>query len=56
MQWDAPSYELLRALSTNPKDQAEDFGTAEAAASEPDGAEPDANSVHNEGEEGSEAA
>jgi hypothetical protein len=56
MQWDAPSYQLLRALSTNPKDQAEDFGTAEAAASEPDGAEPDANSVHNEGEEGSEAA
>ncbi|MGW7463753.1 ATP-binding protein [Streptomyces xantholiticus] len=24
MQWDAPSAELLRALSTNPKDQAED--------------------------------
>ncbi|MDX3694907.1 ATP-binding protein [Streptomyces europaeiscabiei] len=55
MQWDAPSYELLRALSTNPKDQAEDFGTTEAAASTPAGAEADANSVHNEGEEGSEA-
>jgi hypothetical protein len=56
MQWDAPSYELLRALSTNPKDQAADFGTAAAAASEPADAEADANSVHNEGEEGSEAA
>ncbi|WP_331752861.1 ATP-binding protein (plasmid) [Streptomyces sp. NBC_00637] len=54
MQWDAPSYELLRALSTNPKDQAEDFGTAEV--SEPADAGADANSVHNEGEEGSEAA
>jgi hypothetical protein len=56
MQWDAPSYELLRALSTNPKDQAEDFGTAAAAASEPADAEADETSVHNEGEEGSEAA
>ncbi|MFH0246367.1 ATP-binding protein [Streptomyces sp. HK10] len=33
MQWDAPSAELLRALSTNPKDQAED---TEAEQSERD--------------------
>ncbi|MEU6331575.1 ATP-binding protein [Streptomyces sp. NPDC047049] len=31
MQWDAPSWELLRALSTNPKDQAEDVEADEKA-------------------------
>ncbi|MEJ8654794.1 ATP-binding protein [Streptomyces sp. MS1.AVA.3] len=32
MQWDAPSAELLRALSTNPRDQAEDHDQAMEAA------------------------
>ncbi|GGX46192.1 ATP-binding protein [Streptomyces noursei] len=31
MQWDAPSWELLRAMSTNPKDQAEDAAAEENA-------------------------
>ncbi|MFD3422034.1 ATP-binding protein [Streptomyces decoyicus] len=31
MQWDAPSWEMLRALSTNPKDQAEDAEADEKA-------------------------
>ncbi|MER6123321.1 ATP-binding protein [Streptomyces sp. NPDC001795] len=57
MQWDAPSYELLRALSTNPKDQAADHAEAEDAAlyEEPVGAQ-DADSVHSPTAEGSEAA
>ncbi|MCX4826570.1 ATP-binding protein [Streptomyces sp. NBC_01142] len=58
MQWDAPSYELLRALSTNPRDQAEDRETALQDAMPQDeftGAE-SADSVHNPPEEGSEAA
>ncbi|WP_327359702.1 ATP-binding protein [Streptomyces sp. NBC_01304] len=58
MQWDAPSYELLRALSTNPKDQAADHEDAVADAmpvgfeKEPDSAA----SVHNPAAEESEAA
>jgi hypothetical protein len=44
MIWDAPSMELLRALSTNPKDQAADHA---AAAAE---------SVHSSPAEGSETA
>lgn len=58
MQWDAPSYEPLRALSTNPKDQAADHEDAVADAmpvgfeKEPDSAA----SVHNPAAEESEAA
>ena len=36
MQWDAPSAELLRALSTNPKDQAADYEADAAAVHSPD--------------------
>ncbi|MFJ4700544.1 ATP-binding protein [Streptomyces sp. NPDC088768] len=58
MQWDAPSYELLRALSTNPKDQGQDHEDAPndtAGRGEPPGAA-SANSLHNPPPEGSEAA
>nr|WP_024127446.1 ATP-binding protein [Streptomyces sp. F12]AHE40182.1 Hypothetical protein pFRL6_95 [Streptomyces sp. F12] len=37
MQWDAPSAELLRALSTNPKDQAADEAAEQANHDDPDG-------------------
>ncbi|MFF9785678.1 ATP-binding protein [Streptomyces nigrescens] len=50
MQWDAPSAELLRALSTNPKDQAEDHEAAQQEAEEHEA------SVHRPSDEDSEAA
>lgn len=57
MQWDAPSYELLRALSTNPKDQAEDYNDGAPHQSVPDSETANAaDSVHRPTAEGSEAA